>query len=279
MPMRAAAATITCGCSKSSKRPRSFGQSRQRMVNDPSRRHPEPTRREMLKTVALAAASSVLSRSRLAIAQTRPPRRPQRVAVIDVSHWHSVNDASYLRILQGYKLDIVGVSDGNKAIADDRAARFNSVAFTSYREMIDKTKPDFIVALGRHIDMPVTFRYLVETGIPFLMEKPWGVDAQTVKGLADLAASKRTWACVPFPYRFSFWGETARKMVQSGELGSISHIVFRLIRPTPDRYVAWDSPWMLKKAEAGGGALINLGSHGFDLCRFITGEEPRVVSA
>jgi predicted dehydrogenase len=249
------------------------------MVKDPSRRHPEPTRREMIKTVALAATSAVLSNSSLPLAQGRAPRRPQRVAVIDVSHWHSVNDASYLRILQGYKLDIVGVSDGNKAIADDRAARFNSVAFTSYREMIDKTKPDFIVALGRHIDMPVTFRYLVETGIPFLMEKPWGVDAQTVKGLADLAASKGTWACVPFPYRFSFWGETARKMVQSGELGSISHIVFRLIRPTPDRYVAWDSPWMLRKAEAGGGALINLGSHGFDLCRFITGEEPRVVSA
>src|SRR5262249_47571947 len=133
-PMRAVAATITCGCSKSSKRQRSFGQSRQRIVNDPSRRHLEPTRREMLKTVALAATSAVLSNSSLPLAQGRAPRRPQRVAVIDVSHWHSVNDASYLRILQGYKLDIVGVSDGNKAIADDRAARFNSVAFTSYRE-------------------------------------------------------------------------------------------------------------------------------------------------
>jgi len=36
---------------------------------------------------------------------------------------------------------------------------------------------------------------------------------------------------------------------------------------------------MLSKAEAGGGALLNLGFHGFDLCRYITGEEPKVVSA
>jgi len=67
-------------------------------------------------------------------------------------------------------------------------------------------------------------------------------------------------------------------MVQSGELGAVSHIVFRMIRPTMERYNAWDSPWMLDKAAAGGGALINLGSHGFDICRFITGEEPEVLS-
>jgi predicted dehydrogenase len=36
---------------------------------------------------------------------------------------------------------------------------------------------------------------------------------------------------------------------------------------------------MLSRADAGGGALINLGIHGFDLFRYITSEEPSVVSA
>lgn len=36
---------------------------------------------------------------------------------------------------------------------------------------------------------------------------------------------------------------------------------------------------MTRKAEAGSGALTNLGAHGFDLCRFITGEQPKVVAA
>lgn len=238
-----------------------------------------PTRREVITALTTAAVASILPAPRAPAQPNRAARRPQRVAVIDVSHWHSVNDASYLRILQGYELDIVGVSDRNTAIADDRAQRFRSVAFTDYRQMIDKTHPDFVVALGRHIDMPATFRYLVSTGIPFLMEKPWGVDARTVNDLARLAKERDAWVCVPFPYRYSFWAETARAMRERGEFGSVSHIVFRLIRPTPDRYVAWDSPWMLHKAEAGGGALINLGSHGFDLCRFITGEEPQIVSA
>ncbi len=205
--------------------------------------------------------------------------RPQRVAVIDVSHWHSTYDASYLRVLAGLNMDIAGVSDADRAIAEDRAQRFGSVAFADYREMVEKTKPDFVVALGKHVEMPATFRYLIDTGIPFLMEKPWGVDPETVNDLARLAASRRAWVCVPFMTRFSHWAEAARDMVQSGELGAVSHIVFRMIRPTMQRYNVWDSPWMLRKAEAGGGALINLGSHGFDICRFITGEEPKVVSA
>jgi predicted dehydrogenase len=36
---------------------------------------------------------------------------------------------------------------------------------------------------------------------------------------------------------------------------------------------------MLRREAAGGGVLLNLGVHGFDLCRFITGEEPEIVSA
>src|SRR5690242_2349554 len=45
------------------------------------------------------------------------------------------------------------------------------------------------------------------------------------------------------------------------------------------RYVEWDSPWMADTSQAGGGALLNLGGHGFDMARFLTGEEPEVVSA
>jgi predicted dehydrogenase len=45
------------------------------------------------------------------------------------------------------------------------------------------------------------------------------------------------------------------------------------------RYIEWDSPWMAEKSQAGGGALLNLGGHGFDIARFVTGEEPEVVSA
>ncbi|GAA4342159.1 Gfo/Idh/MocA family oxidoreductase [Pigmentiphaga soli] len=208
----------------------------------------------------------------------RWPRR-HRVAVVGAGHWHACYDACYLPLLAELKQDIVGVSDPDAAIAQDRAGRFSSVAYTDYRRMLDDTRPDLVVALGRHVDMPRIFRDLVARGQPFVMEKPWGVDAATVAGLAAFARERSAWVCAPFWYRYSHWGETAREMLAAGELGRVSHIYFRLIRPTIQRYVEWDCPWMLSKAQAGGGALLNLGSHGFDMARFITGEEPEVVSA
>ena len=52
-----------------------------------------------------------------------------------------------------------------------------------------------------------------------------------------------------------------------------------MIRPGVQRYRDQDSAWMLNKREAGGGVLLNLGVHGFDLVRLLTGEEPEVIGA
>jgi predicted dehydrogenase len=204
---------------------------------------------------------------------------PKRIAAIDVSHWHSTYDASYLHILRDLGCEIVGVSDRSERIAKDRADRFGGTPFRDFREMIEATRPDFVIALGRHCEMPETFRFLVGAGVPFLIEKPWGTDAATVAELADLAAARGAWATVPFMTRYSFWAVTVKRMIEAGEFGRISHIFVRTIRPTMRRYVEWDSPWMADRSQAGGGALLNLGGHGFDIVRFVTGEEPEVVSA
>ena len=53
-------------------------------------------------------------------------------------------------------------------------ARFvGTTPFTDYRQMIEATRPEFVIALGRHCDMPQTFRFLVEAGIPFLGAVPF----------------------------------------------------------------------------------------------------------
>jgi len=246
------------------------------------------TRRGFLRHTGRLAASGLTAAAiadRLAKDTTaqnvRKPagRRPQRVAVIGADHYHATSTPNYLRILQDEKVDILGVHAPDGAVAARWAAEYNSTPYTDYRAMIEKTKPEFIVALGKHVAMPAEFRFLVDTGIPFLMEKPWGIDDKTVNELADLAESKHAWAAVPMPFRYSMFAETALEMRQRNALGTISHMLFRFNQPGVQRYVDLGSPWMLSKADAGGGALINLGIHGIDLFRYITSEEPQVVSA
>ena len=202
-----------------------------------------------------------------------------RVAVVGVGHYHATYAPFYLNLLVKHGAQLAGVSDPEPGVAQLRGAPFGAPAFEDYRRMVEQTQPEFVLALGRHADMPAEFRFLVHAGVPFLMEKPWGIDAQTVRELAALAKERKAWVATPWSMRYGVWVEAARNAIQSGELGKVSHIRFRMIRPGVQRYFDQGCEWMLHKAEAGGGVLLNLGVHGFDLCRWLTGEEPEIVSA
>ena len=204
-----------------------------------------------------------------------------RVAAIEVSHWHSLYDAAYLRILSGIPgVELVGLHDPDAAVAAKRARELGAPpVFTDYREMLDKTKPDFVVALGRHSGMAETALYLLDRGVPFMMEKPMGLHAGEVSRIADKAAAQKAFVAVAFPQRYSPFVARARQMLAEGRFGTLSHLYFRLNRPTSARYPAWDSPWMLDPAQAGGGCLRNLGSHVLDLFLLLTGEEATVTGA
>jgi predicted dehydrogenase len=204
-----------------------------------------------------------------------------RVAAIEVSHWHSLYDAAYLRILAGMPdVEVVGLHDPSPEVAATRAAALgHPPVFTDYRQMLDKTRPDFVVALGQHARMARTAHDLLDRGVPFMMEKPMGLNADEVQGIADKAAATRAFVAVPLPQRHSPFAARARRMLDDGRFGPLSHLYLRLNRPTSARYPAWDSPWMLDPALAGGGCLRNLGSHCFDLFVVLTGEDATVTAA
>ena len=204
-----------------------------------------------------------------------------RVAAIEVSHWHSLYDAAYLRLLAGMDdVQLVGLHDPNAAVGAERASVLGGPpVFTDYRAMLDKTRPDFVVALGQHARMAETAHFLLDHGYPFMMEKPMGVSAAEVESVATKAAAKKAFVAVPLSQRYQPFVVRARRMLAEGRFGPLSHLYFRLNRPTSARYPAWGSPWMLDPALAGGGCLRNLGSHGLDLFLHLTGESARVTGA
>jgi predicted dehydrogenase len=202
-----------------------------------------------------------------------------RVAVIGVGHYHALYPPYYIELLEKQGAEVIAVADPSGTVAETAAHRCGARAYVDYRSMVQLTRPDLVLVLGRHADMPAAFRYLVDAGVPFIAEKPWGTDAATVRDLAALAESRGTWVATPFSMRYSQWATAARQLIKTREGGATSHIEFRMIRPGVSRYRDYGSPWMLSKNEAGGGVLLNLGVHGFDLCRFLTGEEPEIVSS
>ena len=204
-----------------------------------------------------------------------------RVAGIEVGHWHSLFDAPYLRhLVKMPDVTLVAVQDSDGALARKRAAEVgNPQVFTDYVRMLEETKPDFVMALGRHRQMARIAHDLLDRRVPFLMEKPMGISADEVQSVAEKAARTGVYAAVPLSQRYQPFAIRARELLAAGRFGPLSHIYVRVNRPGPARYPAWDSGWMLDPAEAGGGCLRNLGPHGLDIFLHLTGEDARVTGA
>jgi predicted dehydrogenase len=177
-------------------------------------------------------------------------------------------------------VELVGVHDPSPTIAAHRAAELGGPpTFTDYRAMLEKTRPDFVLALGRHSVMAQIAHDLLDAGYPFVMEKPIGLDADQVRGVAEKATAKHGFVAIPLGQRYSPFTARAKQMLAEGRFGPLSHCYFRLNRPTSARYPAWNAPWMLDPAQAGGGCLRNLGTHCLDLFLHLTGEPARVTGA
>jgi predicted dehydrogenase len=198
-----------------------------------------------------------------------------RIVLIGVSHWHT---PFYLDpTLAQADVTVVGVSDPDATRAEPVAAQAGCAAFTDFREMCAQLRPDFAFALGRHCDMAEEARFLIEQKIPFAMEKPCGISSAEVHDIAQRAARADVFAAVPFVLRYCPLIATIRE-IAAGE--TLQYITFKFVGGMVDRYHQQRVPWMLDRALAGGGPLLNLGVHHLDLCRvLLNGAELKVVGA
>ena len=192
-----------------------------------------------------------------------------KIAFIGASHWHL---PLYLEpAMQMPGVTIAGVSDPDPNVVNALTAKLGCAGDTDYRELCARVKPDLVIALGRHIDMPDEARFLIAEKIPFALEKPCGLNANDVAALARAAAG--SFAAVPLVFRH---GDFFR-MLQ--EEASIQYMSFRFIAGFPQRYRDAGCAWMLDPALSGGGCTINLAPHFLDLALALMGPDVTVHQA
>src|SRR5262249_17256340 len=177
-------------------------------------------------------------------------------------------------------VELVAIQDSDGGLVAKRATEIGSPpTFTDYKKMLATTRPDFVVALGRHRQMAAIAHDLLDQGYPFLIEKPMGINAREVDAVAAKAARLNAFVTVPLAQRYSPFAKRARELLTERRFGPLSHIYVRINRPGPARYQAWDCAWMLDAMQARGGCLRNLGSHVLDMFLPLTGEEAQVTGA
>lgn len=197
-----------------------------------------------------------------------------RILFVGVSHWHL---PLYLDpVLATPGLTVAGVTDRDPGVAAAVAARVGGRSGTDVATIADAVRPDFAIVLGRHDDMAAAAGALVERRIPFAIEKPGGLTVAEIEALAARVRAAGLFAAVPFVFRESRWLETVRT-VAAGE--RCTYLAVKYVAGSTQRYRDTGCEWMLSRASAGGGCLLNLGIHFVDLARLLFGPDLAVAGA
>ena len=108
----------------------------------------------------------------------------------------------------------------------------------------------------------------LEHGLPVLCEKPLGLDGAEADELAAAATRAGVATMTPFTYRFMPVFAEMHHRIQSGYVGTPSHMAARY-------YTGYaregEYSWRFDRAEAGSGVLGDLGSHWIDLALYLLG--------
>lgn len=190
-----------------------------------------------------------------------------RLAIFDVTHWHF---PLYLPAITEAGIEVVGVCDREQHTGARVADTLKCPLLTC--EQLMEREFDFALVFSRHSEMASVAKALIARRRPFLIEKPCGLTAASVRHLDKLAKSAGVFVTVPLILRVSDFMQRIRLPA-----AGYRHMAFRFIVGPISRYEASGNSWMLSSATAGGGSAINVGVHFYDLASALTQSEVATV--
>jgi predicted dehydrogenase len=152
---------------------------------------------------------------------------------------------------------------------------------TDWKRLVDRDDVDLVDVCtpgSSHAEISIA---ALEAGKHVLCEKPLAntVDeARAMAAAADRAAAKGVRAMVGFNFRRVPAVALARELIAAGRLGTIRHVRGAYLA---SHMLDPESPmvWRLDAAQAGSGALGDLGAHVIDLAQHLAGDRIAGVSA
>ena len=163
---------------------------------------------------------------------------------------------------------------GRNADAVAEAARRYGYAkyYTDWRDMLKDESVQLFDNGGPNALHAEPSIVAAQAGKHVLCEKPLGRNPAESKAMWEAAEKAGVKHMVAFNYRFVPAIRQARELIESGALGRIYHYRAVYLQEWVMSHYGTPMIWRLNKAEAGAGALGDLGAHIIDLGRYLVGE-------
>jgi predicted dehydrogenase len=210
-------------------------------------------------------------------------RRPLGVAIAGFGWMGRVHTQAYSRVLHhfpqlGVAPRLVAVADEVPGRAEEAADQFGFTKPTrDWREVaadpdvaaVSIAAPNFL-----HREIGVA---MARAGKHIWVEKPVGLTTDDARAVADAVTEAGVQGAVGFNYRNAPAVAAAKEMIDGDELGTITHVRFRLFSD----YAAHPEgalTWRYERERGGSGVLGDLAAHGVDLARYLLGEIDSLVA-
>lgn len=200
--------------------------------------------------------------------------QPVRVAVIGCGEVALAKHLPSLAHVQG--ISVVALCDSDERRAREVAAQFGVAKYcTDAREVFEMPDVEAVGICtdpGSHADLAIA---AMRAGKHVLVEKPLALTATDCVRMMVEAETAGVIAMTGFHMRFHRLMREARQHIRRGVLGPIQSVKMVWHSPRSDRGI----PQWKTQRESGGGALVEIAVHHFDLLRFLLDTEFEEVHA
>ena len=186
-----------------------------------------------------------------------------KVAVIGVGSMGKNHARVYSELPEA---DLVAVADADQKLVAATAEKHGAHAYTDYREMLEKEKPDavsIVVPTAMHEEVGLA---ALDAGVHVLMEKPIAATVEEGQRLIEKARAVKKQLMVGHIVRFNPAMQALKQKLADGDLGRIFQVFCRRAGPFPAR---------IRDV----GVVVDLAPHDVDVMRFLIGADPLRVYA
>jgi len=156
--------------------------------------------------------------------------------------------------------ELVAIADTDEKLVTSLAARFGAKAYTDFREMLDKERPEAVtIAVPTSLHLEVATE-VIRRGIHLLIEKPIALTIEDGELIIQEAKKNNCMLMIGHIERFNPAVIELKQRIAKGELGHIFQIDARRLGPFPIRI-------------SDVGVVVDLAVHDLDIMRYVTARE------
>ena len=159
-------------------------------------------------------------------------------------------------------VELVGCFDEAPSAADSFATEFKTSNFESLDELLAIEDLSFVIIATRHDSLHSLAIAALNAGKHVFIEKPGAISYLEFKKVCDVARKNNLKVHVGYNHRHH---PSLKKAYELSNNGSIGEIMFLRGRYGHGGRVGYEKEWRADKLKAGGGELIDQGTHLIDL--------------